>query len=90
MKQIYRFNRVSPPLLSEKTLRAEIERRRTLQHTAILAVAGILVNWCFVIAAFLLYPVNELLSIACLAYALVSIFCGGAIAAVYTTKGGTV
>ena len=86
MKQIYRFDRALPPPLSEKSLRAEIERRKTQRYAAILALAGILANCCFALAAFLLYPVNAIFSIACVSYVIISICGGGIVAAVYSNN----
>ena len=83
MKQIYRFDCVPPPALSEKTLRAEIERRNTHKQTALFALAGILANWCLIIMAVMLYHVNAYLSIACASYIIIAMCGGGAIATVY-------
>ena len=84
MKQIYRFDSAQPPALSEKKLRLKIERRKAQRQTVLLALAGVLINWCLIITAFVLYPVNSVFSIACTAYICVAMCGGGAIAAVYT------
>ena len=84
MKHIYHFDLIQPPALSERTLKAELERRKTQRHTALLALAGILVNWCLIIVAIALYPINIFFSIACICYMLIAICGGGAIAAVYS------
>ena len=86
MKQIYHFDSARPPALTEKMLRIEIERRRMLRQTALVALAGALINWCLFIAAFLLYTVNIFLSIACISYTFTAIYGAGAIAAVYVNR----
>lgn len=86
MNQIYRFDCISPPALSEKTLRAEIARRKLQHQTILLAVAGILIDWCLIILAVALYPVNIFLSVICIFHVCVAVFGGGAIAVVFTNK----
>lgn len=81
MKQIYRFDSNNPQVLSERTLRFELEQRRLRQQTTILAVAGNLTVWCMIAAAVLLQPVSVVLSISCIVYACVAI-CGGAVIAI--------
>ena len=86
MKQIYHFDSAQPPALTEKMLRIEIERRRMLRQTALVALAGALINWCLFITAFLLYSVNIFLSVACISYTFAAIYGAGAIAAVYVNR----
>ena len=86
MKQIYHFDSVQPPALSEKTLNAELERRKIRRYTTILASAGVLVNVCLVVMAVVFYPINIYLSIACICYTFIAICGGGVIAAIYTNS----
>lgn len=86
MNQIYHFDCESPPALSETTLIDELERRKTIRQAVLLALSGILFNICLAIAAYVLYPINERLSLTCIAYILITM-CGSiAMAAVYATK----
>lgn len=81
MKQIYRFDCVRPPVLSEKMLQAEIERRKIQKQTVLLALAGILADWCLVVAAVILQPVSVFLSFACISYACIAV-CGSVVIAI--------
>jgi len=88
MKEIYRFEGARPPALSERMLLAEIERRRAQKQAALLALAGVFAELCLLAAAFVLQPVNGLLSIACAAYVCAAVIGSGAIAIVFTHRRG--
>jgi len=86
MNQIYRFDCESPPDLNEMTLIDELARRKTLRQVVLLALFGILLNICLIIAAFVLYPINTFFSTACVLY-VVATMCGSiAIATVFATN----
>lgn len=68
MKQIYRFDGKTPPVLRESALQAELERRRLGWQTTLLVLAGMLCLLCLFLTAGLLYPVYPTLTLACLAY----------------------
>ncbi len=84
MNQIYRFDHARPPFVSEKTLRAELERRRLRRQAVLLALAGVFVELCMLFAAALLRPVNAALTFAGVAYVCVAVSGGGAIAVIYS------
>ena len=88
MKQIYHFDGIKPPAVSEKTLRAEIDRRKMKGQTALLALAGLLAEICLLTAAFILQPVNAILSMIFVAYVCIAISGSGAIAIVFAHKRG--
>jgi hypothetical protein len=88
LKQIYRFDGIAPPAVSEKTLWVEIERRKAKRQMALLALAGILAELCLLITALILQPVNAVLSIICIAYVCIAMSGGGVIAIVFTHKRG--
>ena len=44
MKQIYNFEQHTPPVLNENMLRMEIERRKLHWQTALLFIAGLLLQ----------------------------------------------
>ena len=88
MNQIYHFEQHKPPVLNENMLRADLERRRLHWQTALVAVAGILIQALF--AALGLLTMNEypLIATACLIYVVLSITGGSVLAIVCTRKGG--
>ncbi|KPU42980.1 hypothetical protein OXPF_34110 [Oxobacter pfennigii] len=86
MKQIYHFDCTHPPVVSEKMLRAELERRTIERQTAVLALAGILAHMCLIFTAIVLRPFNAMLSLICIAYVCVAISGSGAIAIVFDHK----
>lgn len=86
MKTIYRFEDAKPPFVSEKTLRAELERRRLRCLSALVAVAGLLAELCLLFAAALLFPENAALSYACTAYVLLALSGGGVVALLFYRK----
>lgn len=49
MKQIYDFERVYPPLLTEHRLRAKAERRRLHKQMALLVLAALLIELCLLL-----------------------------------------
>ena len=68
MKQIYRFDGNTPPILRESVLQEVLERRRLRRQTTLLVLAGMLCLLCLFLTAGLLYPVYPTLTLACLAY----------------------
>ncbi len=86
MKQIYRFDCNQPPAASEKTPRAESERRTAYRQTVLLALAGVLVELCLFVTALVLQPFNTVLSMGCIAYVCISVSGGGVIAIVFSHK----
>ena len=44
MDQIYDFEQHSPPILNENILRAKLEKQKLRRQTALVAVAGILLQ----------------------------------------------
>ncbi len=88
MKQIYNFEQYTPPVLNENLLLAKKERRKLHCQTALIALAGILMQVAVLIFAFSvirIYPVLTLLSIV---YVAVSSIGAGVLTVVYTRKGG--
>ena len=83
MRQIYNFDSVQPPPLSERMLAVELQRRKTRRQTALLALAGVMSVWCLIAAAFILYSVNVYLAAACMSYVIIAVCGAGVIAAVY-------
>jgi len=88
MKQIYNFEVHEPPRLSERQLRAELERRRLRLQTMLIALAGILMQAVVVFLAFLLRAEQPILAVLCLGYTVISVTGSSVLAIVATRKGG--
>ena len=88
MKQIYHFEQHKPPVLNENMLRAELERRRLRWQTALLALAGILLQVVVVLFGYSAIDWYPWISAACFGYVIISTTGCGVIAVVYSRKGG--
>ena len=88
MKQIYNFEQHKPPVLNENMLRTELERRRLRWQTALVALAGILLQTVVVLVGFYVIADYPWLTALCLGYTVVSITGGSVLAVVATRKGG--
>lgn len=81
-KQLFDFEIACPPIVTEKSLMAEQERKRVQRQTACLVAAAFLAELCLLSAALLLRDISAALSVLCAAY----VFCstaGGGILAVF-------
>lgn len=88
MNQIYNFEQHKPPVLNENMLRAELERRRLRWQTALIAVAGILIQILLVLFSFVTKNEYPIITVACLIYVVISITGSSVLAIVCTRKGG--
>ena len=88
MKQIYNFEQHKPPVLNENMLRAELERRRLRWQTALIAVAGILIQVLLILVGFVTKNEYPMITVVCLIYVVISITGSSVLAIVYTRKGG--
>ena len=88
MKQIYNFEQHTPPVLNENMLREELERRRLRWQTALVAVAGILIQFLLILLG--LFSLNEypILTALCFLYVVLSTTGGSVLAIICTRKGG--
>ena len=83
MKQIYEFERATPPALSEAVLRKKIEDR-TLRHQALLvSIGGALTQVCLLALALILYSSYPLISMVTVSYVLFSTVGTGIFAVVF-------
>lgn len=82
------FTAASPPVLTRAMLEEELERRRLHGQTALLALAGSLLEGCFLLAAFLLWRDCPVLATACAAGTAGSLTGGGILAVICTARGG--
>ena len=88
MKQIYDFERRTPPVLNEQTLRAELERRRLRIQTTIAALAGFLLMIAAVLLGYSAIDWYPALTLLCFGYTILAATAGGVIAVIYSHKGG--
>lgn len=88
MKQIYNFERHNPPVLNENMLRAELERRRLRWQTALLALAGILLQVVIVLFGYSAIDWYPWISAICFGYVIITTTGCGVIAVTYSRKGG--
>ncbi len=88
MKQTCDFERFDPPVLTEKMLRRELERRERRRQTVLLAAAGALLETLFVLLGLLCWDAAPVLAVGFICFAAVSAAGSGAIAIVFTQKGG--
>ena len=88
MKQIYNFEQQTPPALNENVLRAELERRRLRWQTALIAVAGLLIQILLVMLGIFVRNEYPLITVVCLTYVVLSTTGSGILAIVCTREGG--
>lgn len=88
MKQTYDFEQFTPPILNEKTLRRELEKRAERRRTILLAITGALFQTVFILLGLLCWIDAPAVTLACVGFALVSVVGSGVIAIVYAQKGG--
>ncbi len=89
MRQTLDFERFDPPVLNERMLRRKLEERQERRYVVLLAIAGALLETALVLLGLLYWTVFPALSLGCFCFALISAAGGGAVAIVYTQKGGT-
>lgn len=88
MKQIYNFEQHKPPVLNENMLRAELERRRLRWQTALLALAGILLQIVVILFGYSAIDWYPWISAICFGYVIISTTGCGVVAVAYSRKGG--
>lgn len=88
MKQIYDFERFTPPILNENMLRRELERRAERRRTVLLVLAGALFQVLFVLFGLLCWETVPALALGSICFAIISVIGNCVIAIVYAQKGG--
>ena len=88
MTQLYRFDRHDPPALTENMIRKEIEERSLRLQTALLVLAGLLLQVVIALLGYSAMDWYPWLSSFCFAYIILSTTGCGMIAVVYCRKGG--
>lgn len=82
------FETEDPPVLNGRMLEAELEKRKRNCQTALLAVSGILLEICFLLAALLFWQVYPFLGAVSAGYLICSATGGGILAVLYHTERG--
>ena len=89
MKQTFHFEQFDPPILNEKILRRDLEKRAEQRRIVLLVIAGALFQALFILLGLLCWNTAPAVTLACIGFAIVSVVGSGVIAIVYTQKGGT-
>lgn len=90
MKQIYDFEQYNPPALNERIVREESEKRKLRFQTALIALAGILIQIVVAILGFEIMEEYPVITIFCFLYVFLSTTGGSVLAVVYAQKGGMI
>lgn len=88
MKQTFHFEQFDPPILNEKILWRELEKRAERRRTVLLAITGALFQAVFILLGVLCWSDAPAVTLACVGFAVVSVVGSGVIAIVYAQKGG--
>ena len=88
MNRIYNFEQHDPPILNENMIRREIERRKFHWQTALLVLAGILLQVGIALLGYSATDWYPWLTVLCFSYIVISTTAYGIIAVVYSRKGG--
>lgn len=88
MNRIYNFEQHDPPALNENMIRAEIERRKLHLQTALLVLAGILLQVVIALFGYSAMDWYPWISSVCFGYIIISTTGCGIVAVIYSRKGG--
>ena len=88
MKQIYDFEAKTPPALNENMLMEALENRNKKKQVTLLAVAGFLFQVALLFIGYLAFKTHPIITIICIAYAVISTVASLAITIIHTQKGG--
>lgn len=83
MRQIYDFEVVNPPVLTESMLQEVLERKKLQRQTAAVALAGLLMQLSMLVLGAACYPVSPLLAWMTVGYSIISLSGGGVVALVF-------
>lgn len=86
MKQIYSFEAAVPPVLTERMLEAELERRKLRRQTGLVALGGILLQIAVMVLAMICSREYPILIWIALGSLIVSTVGGGVVALVFAQK----
>ena len=83
MNPIFDFEAHRPPVLTERMLREEADRRRLRRQTLILTLAALATQVILVVLGLILAPAQPMLALVCLGYVCLSATGGGLAALIY-------
>ena len=83
MNLTFDFEAHRPPVLTERMLREEADRRRLRRQTLILTLAALATQVILVILGLILAPTQPLAALVCLAYVCLSAVGGGLAALIF-------
>ena len=90
MKQIYNFDQHTPPVINENMLRNEMEKRKVEKQTAVLLLAGILIQIAVIMFGLCQINTYPVITMICNGYVVISILGSCILAIVCTRKGGNI
>ena len=88
MKRTFDFEQFAPPVLNERILRRELEKRAERRRTVLLAVAGALFQAVFILLGLLCWSTAPMLTLSFIGFSLVSMVGSGGITIIYAQRGG--
>lgn len=83
MNLTFDFEAHRPPVLTERMLREEADRRRLRRQTLILTLAALATQVILVVLGLILAPAQPMLALVCLGYVCLSATGGGLAALIY-------
>ena len=87
MKRTFDFEQFAPPVLNERILRRELEKRTERQRTVLLAVAGALFQAVFILLGLLCWSTAPMLTLTFIGFSIVSMVGSGVITIIYAREG---
>ena len=88
MKRTFDFEQFAPPVLNERILRRELEKRAERRRTVLLAVAGALFQAVFILLGLLCWSTAPMLTLTFIGFSIVSMVGSGVITIIYAQRGG--
>lgn len=85
-KTFFDFETAYPPVLNQRILEQELERRKAHLQTTLLAIAALFMELCLILAGFLLRTEFPVFTAACFGYVICSAAGGGILAIVFHVK----
>ena len=87
MKKIYDFEQHIPPAVNENMLRNELKKRMLEKQTAVLLIAGILIQVAIVLFGLSQFNTYPFITMICIGYVIISIVGSFILTIVCTRKG---
>ncbi len=88
MKRMFDFDKYSPPNLCEEDIYERLEKRKKKYRLVMISLGNLLFQAALLLFSYMIYPVLPVCSIVVICYVFVSGAGSGAIAVIYSGKGG--